>query len=116
MRWIGWLLLLLVGLAWVAAEVPLHGDSPAPRCEPVWRRTVDGWEKVTWWSDEPEVVRHCPTLHPMVVALLQMFLALGALIVFSRKHRLPTRRRNHEASHGRVGRARDVKQVGMRHG
>ena len=86
MRWIGWLLLILVGLAWAAAEVPLRGDSPEPRGEPVWRRTVDGWERVTWWSDEPEVCRHRPTPHPIVAAPLQMFLALGVLIVSSRQH------------------------------
>ena len=82
MRLIGWLLLLLVVFAWVASEVPLRGDSPQPSPEVAWRRTADGWEKTARWHNEPAVRR--PALHPMVVALLQMLLALGALIAFSR--------------------------------
>ena len=104
MRLIGWLLLALVGFAWVASEVPLSGDSPRAGPEMVWRRTVEGWEKATLWNDESAPRR--PALHPMVVALLQVLLALVALIAFSRSDSSDTRqkRRRHNTVFGRHAR------------
>lgn len=81
MRLIGWLLLILLGLGWLASEVPLAGPQPDGRPESVWRRTRDGWEKISWWTPRTRTPR--TVLHPMVVGLLEMFLALAALIAFS---------------------------------
>ena len=100
MRLIAGLVLMLLVLSWVACEAPLsysegsaetagglcalHAQKlfpsePGPKT--AWRRTIDGWEKTTWWSSDPPIRR--PALHPTVVALMQMFLALGALILFA---------------------------------
>ena len=82
MRLIGWLLVILMGLGWLASEVPLPGSRPDGQPQTGWRRTCDGWERITWWTAQPETRR--PVLHPTVVALLEMFLALAALVAFSR--------------------------------
>ena len=51
-----------------------------------WRRTNDGWEKLDHWNLPPSVRKERPIvveLHPLIVALFEMFLALGALTVLS---------------------------------
>ncbi len=105
MRLIAGLMLVLLVLGWMACEVPLscsecstetvgglcalHAQklfSSEPGSKTAWRRTADGWEKTTWWSSDPPIRR--PALHPTVVALMQIFLALGALILFAGAGRL----------------------------
>ena len=82
MRLIGGLLLLiLAGLGYLASELSLGNDSPQPEPTTQWRRTVDGWEKPDWLTSDPPIRR--PALHPTVVGLLQIFLALGALLFFA---------------------------------
>lgn len=79
MRWIGWLLLVLIAVTWVASEIPGWPSSDAQLSS--WRRTCDGWEQATRWMPRTELCQ--PTLHPIIVALLQMFLAGAALVAFS---------------------------------
>jgi hypothetical protein len=81
MRWIVWLVALLVGLVWLASEIPLPARQPAPVNQPcAWRKTRDGWERATWMSREPEPRR--PSLHPSVVSVFQFVLSVGALAAF----------------------------------
>lgn len=107
MRVIGCLVLVISTLGWLACHWPLvepgvaagapelrlgHGgraaerlaatpDALAHEVSTTWRRTADGWEHPTWWIQEPEPPR--PKIHPLVVGLLQLFVALFALIAFS---------------------------------
>jgi hypothetical protein len=50
-----------------------------------WRRTVDGWERMTAWRGQPFVVQPAtaPLPHPFVVACLESLLSLLALLAFS---------------------------------
>ncbi len=85
---IGWLLLILFGLGWLACEVPLAAPKRSEALENPWRRTRHGWEEIGSLSTESRP--HRPSLHPIVVALLELFLATAALIAFSvRKTRFP---------------------------
>jgi hypothetical protein len=47
----------------------------------VWRRTRDGWERPSRWALPRK--SPAPAVHPIVVGLLEMFLALAALLAFS---------------------------------
>jgi hypothetical protein len=80
LRWIGWLSLLLFALGWLAAELPLEKARPGETLS-AWRRTVDGWERPRWLV--PPEAADRPTLHPVIVGLLQVLLASAALIAFS---------------------------------
>jgi hypothetical protein len=82
------ILLLLVGLGWVAAEIPLHDSDPSAAL-PTWRRTVDGWERPHWLSHESPCVR---PMHPAAVGTTELMLALGALIAFSSGRCVPVSR------------------------
>ncbi len=79
MRLIGWLLLVLMGLCWLASEVSLQTTETLPA---QWRRTVDGWELKSSWARDPSGARPA-TVHPAVIATLQILLAVAALIAFS---------------------------------
>jgi len=81
-RRIGWLSLLLLALGWFVSEMPLPDLQSGETLDTPWRRTCDGWEHSTWWSQAAATRQ--PALHPIVVALLEMFLALAALIAFSK--------------------------------
>ena len=83
MRMILGLLLIILGLGWLASETPIGNDSLQLNCGTHWRRTVDGWERANWIVGD-EVIRR-PALHPTVIALLQMLLAIAALILFAGK-------------------------------
>lgn len=58
-------------------------SKPAPSLE--WRRTVNGWEPSVAWADAgsklapPAVALN---LHPMIVAMLQALISVGALLLF----------------------------------
>ncbi|HUT12181.1 MAG TPA: hypothetical protein VMY42_16900 [Thermoguttaceae bacterium] len=82
MRSIAGLLLILLGSVWLAAELPSVTPSAAGNPHSDWRRTRQGWEPMSCWAFENHV--EYPTLHPMVVGLLELFLALAALIAFSK--------------------------------
>ena len=90
MRPIGWLSLVLLGLGWLASEVPLAETQQERQVETGWRRTVDGWEHSSRWTSDGRICR--PALHPSVVGLSQLLLALAALIALS-KDRDPARDR-----------------------
>ena len=79
-RRIGWMLLLLGAVGWMAAECPVRRTPPSAGGQTEWRRTLDGWERASWLRAEVPV--HRPALHPSVVGLLELFLSVGALAVF----------------------------------
>ena len=81
MRWIGWIALILMGLCWLASEVPLRGTPSVEGLESPWRRTVDGWERKSWWNKQPAVPQ--PAFHPALVGGLQILLVVSALVAFS---------------------------------
>ena len=81
MRWCGWFLLILVAVGWAASEVELP-EKPASSARELdcWRRTRDGWERVTWLR--PQIPPRRPALHPSVVGLLELLLSVTALVAF----------------------------------
>ena len=81
MRLIGWFLLLLVGLIWLASELPADKPSSGGELAANWRRTTQGWEQLALpATDSPAAV---PTLHPAAVEALEILLVLGAMVAFS---------------------------------
>ena len=86
MRLVAGLLLILLGLCWLAAAVPV-AESEADRSgqpkDDGWRRTTDGWEHRSSWTSHHRA--DPPGLHPTVVGLLELQLSLAALIGFSRR-------------------------------
>ena len=86
MRLIAVILLILLGLCWLAVAMPVTGTGP-DRADRIkddgWRRTTDGWERRSSWK--PPYRASSPGLHPAVVGLLELQLSLAALIAFSPK-------------------------------
>ena len=84
MRLIAGLLLILLGLCWLAAAVPVAEIEPDRSDRPKddgWRQTTDGWQHRSSWT--PHHRADSPGLHPTVVGLLELQLSLAALIGFS---------------------------------
>jgi hypothetical protein len=75
---IGWILAVLLGICWLATEIPSPlGDRKAPAQEQVlWRRTVQGWERIDDWTFVVE--KTPPALHPGIFSLLMVTLSLSA--------------------------------------
>ena len=80
MRWIGWIVTLLMTVGWAAAEMPVDERPRAGLANTDWRRTCDGWERPTWF--DASIPTHQPTLHPGVVGMLQLLVSLLALVAF----------------------------------
>jgi hypothetical protein len=81
---IGWIVAILCAASWLASEIDLPGkvQNISDREEIVWRRTIDGWEKMTDWTFAAE--RTPPVLHPGIVGLLMAALSLTAGMVNNR--------------------------------
>jgi hypothetical protein len=77
---IGWILLVLVVLGWVASELPSQPPATATPAT-VWRRTRDGWEHQDRVLTRPT---HHPPLHPVVIATLEILLTATAMLAVSR--------------------------------
>ena len=68
---IGWILLVVVALCWLACEIPLENESsggPLPK-QICWRHTANGWEDARLWHSEVPLRR--TEIHPLLVVLLQ---------------------------------------------
>jgi hypothetical protein len=70
------LLLLLVAFAWLACQWPGVRSAESGQATVDWRRTIDGWERFPIQrSIEP--YRRPPAVHPLMVAGLELLVALG---------------------------------------
>jgi hypothetical protein len=79
MRSIGWMTVIIIAALWGASEIRLPAAAdPAPR-DSGWRRTRDGWERSTQLLRQPVAQ---PSLHPSVVASLEILLVILALSAF----------------------------------
>lgn len=75
------MVLILLGLGWLASEMPIApAEQPLPR-ETIWRRTCEGWERADWLRGD--LSREQPALHPAILGLGLMFFALAALVGLS---------------------------------
>lgn len=73
--------LMLVGLGWLASEIP---TAPAKQAAPepiAWRRTCEGWQRADWLRTD--LSREPPVLHPAVLGLTLLSFALAALMGLS---------------------------------
>lgn len=82
MRLIGWLLLILLTLGWLASELPSTAVHAQATKKTEWRRTRDGWERPTWSRATATSCRL--TLHPALIALLEISLVSAVLIAFDK--------------------------------
>ena len=78
MRFLAWIFVALVSLAWLATEIEA---PPAAAREPAqhWRRTRHGWERISRWQAPRR------PLHPGWIAGVQ---ALAALAIWRGERRL----------------------------
>ncbi len=94
MRTVLKLSLLLVSAVWGAAtfDWPAAGSSEKPAMTSAtsgteWRHTAAGWERSTDWTVKrrlEELTAQQPrTLHPLLLADLEILLAVGSLAIFS---------------------------------
>lgn len=79
-RWIGWIIMLLMTVGWAAAELPLAEPSCAGLAATDWRYTSEGWQRPTWL--DASIPTRRPALHPGVIGALQLLLSLMALVAF----------------------------------
>ena len=80
MRWIGWFLFLLLGLIWLASELPSERASPPDDLAANnWRRTAQGWQQLALPAPEPPVA--LPAIHPAAFGTLEVLLVLFTAIV-----------------------------------
>jgi hypothetical protein len=83
-RLIGWLLLIMVVVGWLASELPPAATPPSRSAGQSedgavrWRRTSDGWQDSSRWVTLRPTPR--PAVHPAVIALLEVSLTLAAMI------------------------------------
>lgn len=80
MRWIGWIMTLLMTVGWAAAEIPVAEPPRAGLAYNDWRHTRDGWQRPTWL--DASIPARQPTLHPGVLGMLQLLVSLTALVAF----------------------------------
>lgn len=85
MRHIGWLLFILVSIAWLSCEwelaaPPTSIDATADD----WRRTVDGWERARHWSADRRSLSPPP---PALITAALLAAALAALALAVRDGR-----------------------------
>jgi hypothetical protein len=78
MRWVGWLLAMILAAAWFASELPSQGRSGPSQQELQWRRTRLGWAHIRQLHP-PQSLR-APLLHPALVATAQVVLCVAALV------------------------------------
>lgn len=83
MQRIGWILLLLLALGWLASEVPCQGPAPSAEPATVWRRTRDGWEHKDRVLVAGPPFR--PALHPALIAAFEVLLSATAMLALGRQ-------------------------------
>lgn len=73
--------LILVGLGWLASEMPTAPAKQSPPEPIAWRRTCEGWQRADWLRTD--LSREPPVLHPAVLGLTLLSFALAALMGLS---------------------------------
>ena len=115
MRSIGWITVILVATLWGATEIRLPAASDLASRDSGWRRTSDGWERSSHLLRQPIAQ---PSLHPSVVASLEILLAIFALLAFPATTRRVPRTQPGSASASNVKRKRPrpvlIRQVSSR--
>jgi hypothetical protein len=76
-RWVGWILVVLLAVAWLAVELPPLVASKPPNDQGLWRRTRNGWERADWLLPQPAPPPF--GVHPAGLALLQVIASVGGL-------------------------------------
>lgn len=85
---------VLIGMGWLAAEIPVGGKPVEQPQGPAWRRTSDGWIKVgssgaaVLNGPNPRPAAE-PALHPGIVAVFMLLSGVLSLSFFER-HRTVT--------------------------
>ncbi|MFT7644301.1 MAG: hypothetical protein ACI9G1_006067, partial [Pirellulaceae bacterium] len=85
--------LTLVGFLLLSLNAAVVADSTDvsdpvvndPFVNDPWRRTINGWEKVSDWEvpQQVDLLERIARLHPFVVASFQVLVCVGALVAFS---------------------------------
>jgi len=99
-RWIGWCVVLLIIVGWLASELrfpetPTASAKLSEKLPDCWRRTPDGWQRAEWLI--PQIPVRRPALHPGVIGLMVLLVSILGLVAFpaeTRPRRLLTAPRN----------------------
>lgn len=75
------LVLMLLALGWLASELPSRLADNAPNITTSWRRTRDGWQRLSTLATSRPTSP--PQLHPLVVAAFEGLLFLAGMVAFS---------------------------------
>ena len=86
MRLIGWFLLLLVALIWLASELPADKPSSSGELAANWRRTTQGWEH--WRCRRPIHPPPCPPCIRPRWSARKSFWSWGPWSHFGLRHRV----------------------------
>ncbi len=79
LRTIAFIVVVLIGLGSWACEIGVTSDSRGQWVEPQWRRTSAGWQRPTEWAPRGGEF-HQPTLHPALVASLELLISLIVMV------------------------------------
>lgn len=77
----GCLIIFLTALAWGAYRWPGQAARRESRPSEGWRRTVDGWERQSWWEAAPPPFR--PAMHPAAMLLIACLASLGGGLAYA---------------------------------
>ncbi|HEY4761335.1 MAG TPA: hypothetical protein VIH42_12200 [Thermoguttaceae bacterium] len=71
MQRIGWILAVMIAVAWLVSEIPSQSTSLTDQAmvQTSWRRTIDGWENCSQWFLTDTTRR--PDFHPLLLVSLQ---------------------------------------------
>lgn len=94
MRFIIPTFLIMSAIAWLGCVIELPASATntsgviqqiSAKASASWRRTPNGWQRAENWSsnDGRTISPRVNHMHPLVLAALQLLLAIGALVVFA---------------------------------
>ncbi len=124
MRWILAIAMFLVGLGWIGYQFECPVSAPKHRLlTSQWRRTVDGWEKVTVQENEISMLSgRIDTMspadawayhpHPIVFSLLLAMLSTLVLVAFSPESSVSQRNRSRLGFTRRSGTSAEAISIG----
>lgn len=75
---------LIIVTSVIAILIGTHHDSDLLAQDPTgWRQTSSGWIYFPVTQAAAMEVEQAPTVHPVAVGLLQLFMSVGALVTFT---------------------------------